>query len=202
MGTTPPQNTPRLILASASPRRRELLAGLNRPFEVISPHIDETPWTNEAPANFAQRMAHEKAMAVLAGIPVDESVWVISADTIVVLGRLILGKPATVEEAESTLRLLSGQRHHVITGLCVWKRDISGFITHGDAVHTEVVFRELTDDEIRAYVATGEPMDKAGSYAIQGGAAGMVDHVDGSYSNVVGLPMEALTRLLDGSKSG
>ncbi|HMO03855.1 MAG TPA: Maf family protein [Kiritimatiellia bacterium] len=196
MAASPTEKPLRLILASASPRRRELLAGLGCPFEVISPRIDETPWANEAPANFALRMAHEKAMAVVVGLPTREPVRVIAADTIVVLGRMILGKPANAAEAEATLRLLSGQRHHVITGLCVWTRDAAGFAAQGEAVHTEVVFNAVSDDAIRAYVATGEPMDKAGSYAIQGGAAGMVAGIDGSYTNVVGLPMEALARLL------
>lgn len=198
MAAPPTGNQPRLILASASPRRRELLAGIGRAFEVITPRIDETPWADEAPANFALRMAHEKAMAVAAGLPLREPVWVIAADTIVVLGRMILGKPADAAEAEATLRLLSGQRHHVITGLCVWKRDAAGFTAQGEAVHTEVVFNTVSDDAIRAYVATGEPMDKAGSYAIQGGAAPMVERIEGSYTNVVGLPMEALARLLGG----
>jgi len=189
----------RLILASASPRRRELLSGLEIPFDVLTPAVEETPWPGEAPASFALRMAHEKAAAVLAGI--DESgaeTIVIAADTIVALGQQILGKPSGPADAAATLRALSGRPHVVITGLCVWRRNDRGHQVSGDAVRTRVVFRHLTEPEIHHYVASGEPMDKAGSYAIQGGAAGMVDHIDGSYSNVVGLPMESLMRLLPG----
>ena len=196
MNDVPSENTIRLILASASPRRRELLAGLERPFDVISPQIDETAWVGEAPANFALRMAHEKALAVLQGQSASEPVCVIAADTIVVLEGRILGKPVDAADAVATLHALSGKPHTVITGLCVMRRDGDGLSVKGDAVRTAVSFRVLSEAEIHHYVASGEPMDKAGSYAIQGGAAGMVDHIDGSYSNVVGLPMETLVRLL------
>ena len=196
MNDVPSENTIRLILASASPRRRELLAGLERPFDVISPQIDETAWVGEAPANFALRMAHEKALAVLQGQSASEPVCVIAADTIVVLEGRILGKPVDAADAVATLHALSGKPHTVITGLCVMRRDGHGLSVKGDAVRTAVSFRVLSEAEIHHYVASGEPMDKAGSYAIQGGAAGMVDHIDGSYSNVVGLPMETLVRLL------
>jgi septum formation protein len=196
MNDVPSENTIRLILASASPRRRELLAGLERPFEVISPQIDETAWAGEAPANFALRMAHEKALAVLSGQSVGEPVCIIAADTIVVLDGRILGKPVDTADAVATLHALSGKPHIVITGLCLMTRDGDGLTIKGDAVRTAVSFRPLSEAEIHHYVASGEPMDKAGSYAIQGGAAGMVDHIDGSYSNVVGLPMETLVRLL------
>jgi septum formation protein len=196
MNDVPSENTIRLILASASPRRRELLAGLERAFEVISPQIDESAWAGEAPANFALRMAHEKALAVLRGQSASEPVCIIAADTIVVLDGRILGKPVDTADAVATLHALSGKPHTVITGLCVMKRDGDGVTIKGDAVCTAVSFRALSEAEIHHYVASGEPMDKAGSYAIQGGAAGMVDHIDGSYSNVVGLPMETLVRLL------
>jgi septum formation protein len=186
----------RLILASASPRRRELLAALERPFDVIAPDIDESVLPGEAPASFALRMAHEKAQAVVSGLTGGEPVCIIAADTIVVLYGKILGKPAGIADATATLHALSGQCHVVITGLCVWHRDDLGHTMRGDAVRTSVTFRELTRAEIHHYVASGEPMDKAGSYAIQGGAAGMIDHIDGSYSNVVGLPMETLVKLL------
>lgn len=196
MNPSPSPIPPRLILASASPRRRELLSGLEMPFEVIVPSIDESPRPRETPASYALRMAFEKAGAVLGGLPREEEVRVIAADTIVVLGDRILGKPRDDADAVATLHALSGKTHVVITGLCVWHRDARGDHLRGDAVRTKVVFRELSEAEIHHYVASGEPMDKAGSYAIQGGAAGMVDHLDGSYSNVVGLPMESLTRLL------
>jgi len=196
MNNVPSEKNIRLILASASPRRRELLAGLERPFDVISPEIDETAWINEAPASFALRMAQEKALAVLNGRPESESVCIIAADTIVVLDGRILGKPVDADDAVATLHALSGKPHTVITGVCVMRRTGADVSIKGDAVRTAVSFRSLSEAEIHHYVASGEPMDKAGSYAIQGGAAGMVDHIDGSYSNVVGLPMETLVRLL------
>lgn len=196
MKTAPRQSSPRLVLASASPRRRELLSGLDVPFAVVVPEVVEAPWPGEAPASCALRLAHEKAQAVMNKQPRDMPVCVIGADTIVVLGREMLGKPASEIDAAETLRALSGRRHVVITGLCVWRRDAMEERILSDAVRTSVTFRHLDAGEISRYVATGEPMDKAGSYAIQGGAAGMVECVEGSYSNVVGLPMEALTAML------
>jgi septum formation protein len=198
MNDKPNPNAAHWILASASPRRRELLAALEKPFTVISPSIDETAWPGEMPASFAQRMAYEKALAVVSVPPAARPCLVIAADTIVVLGNRILGKPVDDADAAAMLHALSGNIHHVITGLCVWRRLAAKRerIT-GEAVSTKVAFRGLTEAEIHHYVASGEPMDKAGAYAIQGGAAGMVDHIDGSYSNVVGLPMETLMRLLE-----
>jgi len=196
MPLNPKVKNARLILASASPRRRELLAALERPFDVVVPDIDESALPGEAPASFALRMAYEKALAVVSSLSGGEPACIIAADTIVVLNEKILGKPADTADATATLRALSGQRHVVITGLCVWLRDDRGHTMRGDAVRTSVTFRTLSDAEIHHYVASGEPMDKAGSYAIQGGAAGMIDHIDGSYSNVVGLPMETVVTLL------
>jgi septum formation protein len=126
-------------------------------------------------------------------------VSIIAADTIVVLDDLILGKPADAADAARMLRLLSGRRHVVITGISILHRIGDTIRMHGDAVRTFVSFRHVGEQEIHHYVASGEPMDKAGAYAIQGGAGGMVDHIDGSYSNVVGLPMEAVSRLLAGT---
>jgi len=196
MKRIPTSKTARLILASTSPRRRELLAGLELPFEVLAPAVDETAWPKECPASFALRMAHEKAAAVAVRLDGGVDTVIIAADTIVVLGETILGKPADAAMASDMLRALSGARHTVITGLCVRVESPRGYAEWGDAVRTDVVFRALSEAEIHHYVAGGEPMDKAGAYAIQGGAAGMVDHIDGSYSNVVGLPMEALARIL------
>jgi len=197
MSNTPNLKSARLILASASPRRRELLAGLERPFEVIVPDIDETPRPREAPASYVLRMAFEKAQAVFAGLQPDvQELCLIAADTTVVLGDRMLGKPADVDEATVMLQSLSGNSHNVITGLCVWTKDESGEHIRGEAVSTSVTFRKVSEAEIHHYAHSGEPMDKAGAYAIQGGAAGMVDHLDGSYTNVVGLPMETLIRLL------
>lgn len=200
MNNTPNQNATRLVLASASPRRRELLAGFERPFDIIVPDIDETPRPREAPSSYVLRMAFEKAQAVASGLADDgQPLCLIAADTTVVLGDRMLAKPADEAEATAMLRALSGREHQVITGLCVWDRNTSGERIRGEAVRTRVVFRAVSEAEIHHYVQSGEPMDKAGAYAIQGGAAGMVDHLEGSFTNVVGLPMETLTRLLNAS---
>ncbi len=168
-----------LILASASPRRRELLTTLGIDFRVVVPEVDETPLAKERPRAFAERLAKEKAHAVVAtGV-------VIAADTIVVYQDTILGKPAHTHHAEEMLRFLSGSTHEVITGVCV--KDPKRTVVF--SVITEVIFRTLDDAEIEAYILTGEPMDKAGAYAIQGGAAHMVRSIRGSYTNVVGLPL-------------
>lgn len=177
---------PEIILASASPRRRELLEGIGVRFRVIAAGIHEAPWPNEKPASYALRNAHEKAREIRARVP--GPALVVAADTIVVRGDRILEKPVDAAHASAMLRQLSGAEHEVITGLCVR----CGPRESGDAVRTTVVFRELTDAEIEDYVATGEPMDKAGAYAIQGGAARFVSAIRGSHSNVVGLPMERL----------
>jgi septum formation protein len=198
MNHTPNPNNTRLVLASASPRRRELLAGLERPFDIIVPDIDETPRPREAPASYVLRMAFEKAQAVAGGLADDgRSLCLIAADTTVVLGDRMLAKPADEAEATEMLRALSGKEHQAITYLCVWERNGEGERIRGEAVRTRVVFRAVSEAEIHHYVQSGEPMDKAGAYAIQGGAAGMVDHIEGSFTNVVGLPMESLTRLLN-----
>jgi septum formation protein len=171
--------TPRLVLASASPRRRELLATLGRAFAVVVPEIDETPVPGEHPRAFAERLAQEKADAV------PDAGLVVAADTIVVQNETILGKPADAAHAREMLRSLSGRTHEVITGVCVKGEGRSVVFSVG----TDVVFRTLEEAEIEAYIATGEPMDKAGAYAIQGGAAHMVRAIRGSYTNVVGLPL-------------
>ncbi len=168
-----------LILASASPRRRELLASLGVNFRVVVPEIDETPLPDEKPRAFAERLAEEKACAVeVRGL-------VIAADTIVVQNNTILGKPTDASHAEEMLGSLSGNMHMVITGVCV--KNTTRTVVF--SVVTEVVFRIINRLEIEAYVASGDPMDKAGAYAIQGGAAHMVRSIKGSYTNVVGLPL-------------
>lgn len=181
-------NIEKLILASASPRRRELLASLGAAFTVTAPEIDETPLENEKPLAFSTRMALEKANAV----DTDEQTTVIAADTIVVLGETILGKPTKESHAFEMLNSLSGKTHQVITGVCVKRGEISHLL----AVTTHVTFRTLTKGEIISYIATGCPMDKAGAYAIQGGAAHMVKSISGSYTNVVGLPLCELHEIL------
>ena len=183
-----------LILASASPRRRELLGSLGLAFEVVVAGIDERPWPGEKPASYALRNAAEKAREVWARR--GGEVRILAADTIVVMDEHILEKPEDAEHATAMLRQLSGRSHEVITGVCLFEARDEGLREWGDAVRTAVHFRALTEAEIAAYVATGEPMDKAGSYAIQGGAAAFVDGYEGSYSNVVGLPLETVERLL------
>jgi len=168
-----------LTLASASPRRRELLTTLGLDFRVVVPEIDETPKAGEKPYAFAERLAAEKAGAV------DVSGIIIAADTIVVQGETILGKPTDERHACEMLRSLSGAAHEVVTGVCIKSSDRSVVFS----VVTQVTFRTVEDVAIEAYVATGEPMDKAGAYAIQGGAAHMIRCIEGSYTNVVGLPL-------------
>lgn len=174
-------NLKKIVLASASPRRRELLSTLGLKFSVEVPQIDESARPGEAARPFVERLAAEKAKAIAA----DPATTLIAADTIVVLDGTILGKPSNEAHALQMLTRLSGRSHEVITGVCVRKgKHLSVF-----SVVTEVVFRTLEEEEIRAYIASGCPMDKAGAYAIQGGAAHMVRGIQGSYTNVVGLPL-------------
>lgn len=179
-----------LILASQSPRRRELLGLFRIPFAVRVADIDETMDPEKSPFDEVARVSRRKALAV-SREPEDV---VVAADTIVVCDGKILGKPRNEADASAMLRLLSGKDHQVMTGLTVAK---------GDTVqtHTEVTglhFRCLSDEEIRAYVATGEPMDKAGAYGIQGGAALFCEKIAGDYYNVVGLPVCRLGQMLRG----
>lgn len=172
--------TKKLILASGSPRRAELLRQAGLDFEIIVPHTDEAPRPSEEPSHFVCRTAREKAESISATDAV-----ILAADTAVVAGERILGKPENATAAKDMLRSLSGSTHDVMTGVCLrLAEDTICFHTE-----TRVTFRVLSEAEISAYVATGEPMDKAGAYAIQGGAAKMVRRIDGSYSNVVGLPL-------------
>ncbi|MFH0908019.1 MAG: Maf family protein [bacterium] len=182
--------TRKIILASESPRRKELLARIGVSFDVVPAGIDEKPWPNEAPASYALRNASDKARAVVRRV--DGGCMVIAADTIVVADGKILEKPGDAAHATEMLRMLSGRWHEVITGVCVLEDGRES----GRVVRTGVKFRVLSDVDIDAYVATGEPMDKAGSYAIQGGASGFVEQIEGSHSNVVGLPVEVLPGLL------
>lgn len=174
----------RIVLASASPRRLELLASAGVEFDVCASDIPEEPIPGEAPADFATRLARDKAVATAART---EGRWFVGADTIVVCAGEIMGKPVDEADAVRMLRKLSGVSHEVITGYAVYDRERDGLLCK--AVVTRVVFKPLRDEEISAYVATGCPMDKAGAYAIQGGAAYMVERIDGSYTNVVGLPL-------------
>ena len=170
-----------LILASASPRRKELLGLFHVPFVIRVADIDETMDSGLAPADEVGRVSRMKALAVQR----ENDDVVIAADTIVVCNHRVLGKPHSTEEAVETLKLLSGRDHQVMTGVTVVRGNEVETFTEVTDLH----FRELTEKEIRAYVATGEPMDKAGSYGIQGGAALFCSHMVGDYYNVMGLPV-------------
>jgi septum formation protein len=187
----PPGPPLELILASASPRRRELLAQLAIPFTVIPANIDESAWPDEVPRAYTMRVAHAKAQHVAQQFP---TAVVLGADSVVVLDQQILGKPRDVEEARYMLTRLSGREHTVLTGVAVLHaaRQFIGL----DAVSTLVRFRPLSASVIEHYLATGEPMDKAGAYAIQGAAAAFVASWDGCYTNVVGLPLRRTAAFL------
>jgi septum formation protein len=185
----------RLILASASPRRRELLAQVGFSFEVIPAHIPEDPLADEDPIAYVTRLAREKAQAVYNGLG-DPDAVVLGADTSVTLDNHILGKPEDSADAARMLRLLSGRTHRVITGVAA----VSAKTTEVAAEVTAVRFLTLSDEEIAAYIASGEPMDKAGAYAIQGRAARWIPRVEGCYFNVVGLPLALVTTLLEVAK--
>lgn len=180
---------PPLILASASPRRAELLRAAGIPFEVDAAHIDETPLAGETAGEHVRRLAAMKAAAVAARRP--EAV-VLGADTVVVVDGRIFGKPNDDAEAAAMLGELGGRVHEVLTGVSV--ASTSGTVT--DLAVTRVRFAPLTPEEIAWYVASGEPRDKAGAYAIQGLASRFVEAVEGSYTNVVGLPVALVYRLL------
>ncbi|MFS4437704.1 Maf family protein [Paracoccaceae bacterium GXU_MW_L88] len=179
----------RLILASASPRRRDLLAEAGIvPAEIIPADIDETPATGEAPRAYVRRMAVEKAEAVPGDL-------VLAADTVVSVGTRILGKPADAEEAERFLRLLSGRRHRVMSGVALKTAER----LHVRVVETAVKFKRLDEGDLAWYLGTGEWQGKAGGYAIQGQGACLVPAIIGSYTNVVGLPMVETLNLLKGA---
>lgn len=183
----------RWVLASASPRRRELLALLGHPFDVVSPSVDESPHDGESGAELTLRLASAKAIAASdAARLVSGKDVVIAADTVVVAHGVVLGKPRDPASAVSMLRLLADSAHEVTTGVAV----VHDGELHTASVTTRVTFTPMTDEEITAYVATGEPMDKAGAYGIQGIGGRFVERVDGNYHNVVGLPLPALVRLL------
>jgi septum formation protein len=179
-----------LVLASASPRRKHLLEQIGLPFVVRPSRIPEGGPMKEPSAD-ALELAVKKALAVSAAFP---GQWVLGADTVVVLGERILGKPKDPEDALAMLNLLSGREHQVITAFSVLNP--AGEVSHKEAVSTAVRFRRLRKKEIEAYIATGEPFGKAGGYAIQGMGAFMVDSIEGSYTNVVGLPLCTLIQAL------
>jgi septum formation protein len=183
----------KLILASNSPRRRELLRNAGIDFEVIPSGVEEGPPSKgEFPEQYAHRLAREKALSVAA--KADPGRIVLAADTIVVSGDLILGKPSGPFDATRMLRLLSGQTHRVVTAICLVRAP--GEVLALEHESTFVTFRELSENEIRAYVDSGEPFDKAGAYAIQGLGSRFIGHISGCYFNVVGLPVALLYDIL------
>ena len=205
-----------LVLASASPRRQELLRNGGIPFTTQPADVDETPLPGESARTCAERLAKEKALTIARQHP---HAHVLGADTVVVLDREILNKPVDVEDAVRMLRLLSGRVHQVITGVClvnpvpgpqrsvvsklpeptpyaVLTADERQLLIASET--TSVTMSEISDAEIRDYVSTGEPMDKAGAYAIQGRASRWIPRIEGDYSNVVGLPVALVYRMLAG----
>ncbi len=181
------RNGEELILASASPRRKELLRGIGLQFDVCSADIDETPRTSESPEEMVLRLAAEKAETIAAGHP---SAWILAADTTVVLDGEILGKPLDKSDAIRMLRLLQGRRHQVLGGVTLL--NLAKRVSRSELMVSMVKIMPLNTTLIENYVDSGEPMDKAGSYAIQGIGAGLVEEVTGSYTNVVGLNLAAV----------
>ncbi len=188
------KNEPAIVLASASPRRRELLTGLGIAFSVTPSRAKEEVLPGESPEEHVLRLSRDKALEV-ASRPEVPGRWFIGSDTIVLRDGTILGKPANDTEAAEMLRSLSGRNHRVLSGYAVHDRCTG--TTVSDMVSTIVRFRKLTDPEIAGYIATGEPRDKAGAYAIQGIGAFMVRRIEGSYTNVVGLPLCEVVEVLE-----
>jgi septum formation protein len=174
----------KLILASASPRRKALLELVGLEFDVVPGDVDESFRGKETPRNHVRRLSREKALGVAALHP---DAWVIGADTIVLINGEVLGKPRTKDEARSMLRKLSGRTHRVLSGFTVLRKNGGAVFT--DVVESRVVFKTLSADEIEWYVETDEPYDKAGGYAAQGMGVSLIREIRGSYTNVVGLPL-------------
>ena len=179
----------RIILASESPRRRQLLETMGIDFSCLKPQITEELITGESALQTAERLAQQKALSIS---DAGEDCLIIAADTIVTCAGNILGKPGSAEEACKMLSLLSGRSHQVITAVCVKK----GLDTQVQSEITKVFFRTLNRKEILGYIATGEPFDKAGGYGIQGIGSVLVDRIEGCYFNVVGLPLSRLYKML------
>jgi septum formation protein len=182
----------KLLLASSSPRRQELLRNAGFEFEVRPSRVDEVPRSGESAEEFACRAAREKALDVASSSPPGS--LVLGADTVVVIDGLILGKPAGPDDAARMLRLLSGKSHRVVTGVCLVRAPAQIEALKHET--TRVLFRNLDEGEIRHYVASGEPLDKAGAYAIQGLASRFVTRLEGCYFNVVGLPVSLVYEMV------
>ena len=185
-----PETLPKIILASTSPRRSELLKQIGVEFELASGNVQERPHPDEAPPDYITRIARAKVIAVARQY---ESGLIIGADTVVVLDGQLMGKPEDEADAERMLRSLSGRWHAVMTGVALY--DVATRQEVADFDKTLVKFARLTEKEIEWYVKTGEPMDKAGAYGIQGQGGLFVDEIAGNYHNVVGLPLPLVYRL-------
>ena len=180
-----------LVLASASPRRRELLASVGLSFSVLVTDTDESPTDGETPIDFVTRLALEKARAAQLKVAT-QNVAILAADTIVVQGEIVFGKPIDFADAKRMWQVLSNGQHQVMTAVCLAVHDKLEVIN----CLTDVHFDEISDAQMRAYWDSGEPVDKAGGYAIQGLASAWVKLINGSYSNVVGLPLREVNQLL------
>ena len=195
---------PKLILASASPRRRELLAQAGYDFDVQPSSLTESRRPEEDAIRFATRLAREKAEEVFASRPaaaLAEPAIVLGADTVVVCDGEVMGKPADPADAERMLLLLAGRTHHVVTGVAVVWGSSSPPAIEVAAELTQVTMRTLSPEEVSRYVATGEPMDKAGAYAIQGYAGRWIPRISGCYFNVVGLPLALVAAMLEAAEA-
>ncbi len=181
-----PDNLQDIVLASASPRRSELLKQVGITFQTVPSCADETLLADESPEEHVVRLSCDKAMEVSNRVK-QNGRWFIGSDTVVVRDQSVLGKPVDAKDAEKMLTSLSGRSHRVISGYAVYDRETDR--TFSAAITTKVFFKDLTTREIEGYIATGEPFDKAGSYAIQGIGSFMVLKIEGSYTNVVGLPL-------------
>jgi septum formation protein len=180
-----------LILASSSPRRQQFLSDLGLAFTALPADIDETPLPDESPASFARRMAEDKAAVVAEQ---HQESWVIGADTVVTIDGMILGKPTDAAHALEILRSLQGKTHQVVTGLALFRRQDN--LRESLIRTTEVSFTDFPDSILTAYIRTGDPMDKAGAYGIQSNGAFLVRAIQGSCTNVIGLPVNACVSLL------
>ncbi|MGH9801634.1 MAG: Maf family protein [Blastocatellia bacterium] len=181
----------KLVLASGSPRRSELLSAAGIDFTIRVADVDEKLLPNELPRDYVVRLSRQKAQAIAA-----DGELVLGADTTVVVLNEIIGKPTDDSDARRMLRLLSGKWHEVLTGVSL----VNNGQVSSDVAVTRVKFTKLSDEEIDWYVSTGEPMDKAGAYGIQGYASRFVERIEGSYSNVVGLPVQMVYRMLENQK--
>ena len=197
-----------MILASQSPRRRQLLSQAGFTFNVIPANIDERQHKNETPSSLVRRLAQEKAHYILENTKVAAHETILAADTIVSYHDECLGKPIDKKDARRMLKMLSGNLHQVSTGWCILetgydkKKNIICLHEHTDCTVTKVIFKPLSNQTIEKYLETNEPYDKAGAYGIQGYGGNFVDHIAGSYSNVVGLPIEEIIPYLSRYQEG